>query len=387
MSASAFIPYGLFDSLPGGRSVISGGSVGEPVRREAGSVSVPAWAVLAFLALCGMPNALSAAKPAEPALSDPRWLHAMDFLEARYGPAVGLLNETPYGKARTVYWINDNVFALPALGRGDGQAHALAASIQARLGEFAETLGLPRHTDGSVRLGLHDVMEGHPFDLPLPCRTNHFFTRDGATIAVSVWNPDYYVPESAYAAGYAVRNETNEPDCFVQEFDGWADLLLYDALAQSARGNASAARARLAAAYALWDGTGLADNAFVLPGDAQYQRYATYKVALLLHVASVVGEPLPDRHTMADVLWRMQAYHGGFITNYGARVTPNGQANTETTALALLALSDPAPIPAGHPGGLGTHAVLLAGLVVVGTAALLARRRAGVHPQSPRRRR
>jgi hypothetical protein len=68
--------------------------------------------------------------------------------------------------------------------------------------------------------------------------------------------------------------------------------------------------------------------------------YQTYKLALYDYVGKIVGAVLP-RDLDAD-LARLQAPDGGFYTGYASDFSPIGSTNTETTSLAILALSTPA---------------------------------------------
>jgi hypothetical protein len=91
----------------------------------------------------------------------------------------------------------------------------------------------------------------------------------------------------------------------------------------------------------MWNGVGFADAAYRNEG-----RYATYKLALALYVARVIGEP--RRPTILNALLARQAppgatcdgrsCAGGFYTLYNDGGTVVGDTNTETTAYATLGL-------------------------------------------------
>jgi hypothetical protein len=247
---------------------------------------------------------------------------AFGYLTSVYDPVVGLVSETPFGddQGRKLYWMNDNIFAIAAFREhGTDSDKILAEDIQRRIVTLAELLNLPRYEDGFPKLGLHEVVLGYPLNVPLPCSNTYILFEDGYKLGLTIWNG------------------TRDRECFVQDFNGYADNLLYESLAAFYDGNLTYARSRFRDAVRLWDGTGLADNSFTNPGDPQYQRYATYKLALLLYVAEKLQEALPFWNQAVETIWRMQAYNGGIITNYGKQTTPIGGANTETTAIALLA--------------------------------------------------
>ena len=85
--------------------------------------------------------------------------------------------------------------------------------------------------------------------------------------------------------------------------DDWAeyaDLALYGALDAWNEGDSALARDRYHMALALFDGVGFSDKAYQADG-----LYATYKLALALYVAQVIGEP-PDPE-IGRILWAMQA--------------------------------------------------------------------------------
>ena len=86
----------------------------------------------------------------------------------------------------------------------------------------------------------------------------------------------------------------------------------------------------------LWNGTGFKDNAF-------RSTFATYKIALLLYTARLLGQTIDS--SVVDGLLALQSHSGvdsgGFLTEYDGRFAPASGSNTETTALAILALSQP----------------------------------------------
>ncbi len=75
--------------------------------------------------------------------------------------------------------------------------------------------------------------------------------------------------------------------------------------------------------------------------DAAYdRRYETYKVALALYTGSKIRTSLESTGPkLLSILLAQQSGDGGFVTHYVASHTPAGDTNTETTALALLALN------------------------------------------------
>ena len=116
----------------------------------------------------------------------------------------------------------------------------------------------------------------------------------------------------------------------MKDWRAYSDLALYGALRAHCAGDRPRALERYRMALDHFDGVGFKDKAFA-------GHYATYKVALAIYVADVLGVP-PDR-ALLNVLLSKQASDGGFTAQYGSDGAPVGDANTETTSLAILALS------------------------------------------------
>ena len=66
--------------------------------------------------------------------------------------------------------------------------------------------------------------------------------------------------------------------------------------------------------------------------------YATFKLALALIATARMGREVPIRDKLLDRLLRLQRRDGGFVTDYDIQGRPVGEANVETTSLAVLAL-------------------------------------------------
>jgi len=110
----------------------------------------------------------------------------------------------------------------------------------------------------------------------------------------------------------------------------YADLALYGALEAWNRGDADEAHSRYAEAMTLFDGIGFDDA-------ATDTHYATYKLALALFVGKRLNEDA--RPDLLAALLAKQDETGGFVTLYNRQGAPEGDANTETTSYALLALT------------------------------------------------
>jgi hypothetical protein len=257
---------------------------------------------------------------------------ALGYLRSVYNSTVGLMSEQPYGdeQGKKLYWLNDNIFAYAALkARGTNSDKLLADKAHQTTINLTMILGLPHYSDGFPKLGIHEVILGYPISLPMPCFSSHI------------------IDMGSYRLGFVIANGTRNRECVVEDFNGFADMILYQSLAAYYLGNSTDARNRFQAVVSMWDGNGIADSPFRNPSDPQYQRYATYKLALLLYVSQKLNETLPFSTQMAQTIWSMQAYNGGIITNYVGTNIPIGVVNTETTALVVLA--NPLKIPLSPP--------------------------------------
>jgi hypothetical protein len=118
----------------------------------------------------------------------------------------------------------------------------------------------------------------------------------------------------------------------MEDWDEYADLLLYAATDAANRGEIALALERYTAAMKMFDGAGFADLAFRVD-----DRYATYKNALAIIAAQRLAQPV--RQDALAALLASQEASGGFMTRYDRARTTDDDANTETTALAVLALA------------------------------------------------
>ncbi len=219
------------------------------------------------------------------------------FLAARYNPDLGLLNEAPQ-VAPNIYWLtNDNAIAAYALAQL-GQKER-AADIQATLQRYG-------HTSNNL---IEAVW--------------------GSTVA---FPPHVARPEMLDKVGEAeIWQEFHDGGGTFNDWAEYANLAFLGALNEFNQGHKAEAQAIFSATLALFDGTGLRDKAF----SGQYE---TYKLALALYTGAKIGAPIPNSSQLYQALLAMQAASGGFYTHYRNWNTPEGDKNTETTALALLAL-------------------------------------------------
>jgi len=126
----------------------------------------------------------------------------------------------------------------------------------------------------------------------------------------------------------------------------------------------------------MYNGIGFNDTAFrVGQSEGVYQ---TYKLALYIYSAELLGPKVPLSGVLAELM-RLEAPNGGFYTGYDNVILEDdaillgniniNSTNTETTCLAIMALELASPPPATQPQlplwAYATMAVLLiVGLVL-----------------------
>lgn len=217
------------------------------------------------------------------------------FLASLLDPDLGLLPEFPGAKT---YWLyHDNYLAAKVLERTDP---TLARRIRTAIAGF-----------GVTKSGKIEILFGEA-ERPLPFR--HYRLVEVKRIGAKVIKTE-------------VVGDQVQPD-----WERYADLLFLAAIAE-ANSNREKAREHFAAGMKLWDGRGFADRA-----STKADRYATYKLALALIAGERVGRRPECRPELLKRLAAMQRADGGFVTDYRPDGRPVGQANVETTALAVLAV-------------------------------------------------
>ncbi len=225
-----------------------------------------------------------------------RLKRSADFLRSLFVPEVGLVKEHP---ASRVLWLtNDNWLVARALTQRDP---TLSRLIQKTLTRFFTP----------VPDRLRAFLDGGPVSVP-PFRQPRF----GPAARIGDWEIQF-------------ENDDGPP---LEDWHRYADLLCIAAITAARRKEWDRARQWLACAAAMWDGVGIRDRATV-----HLNRYATYKLALLLMAARSVRARLPFAAEVEHRLWQLQAMNGGITTDYDEKGRPIGTQNAETTALTLLA--------------------------------------------------
>lgn len=253
---------------------------------------------------------------------------SIDYFAQGYDFSVGLIPETP-GSHR--FWLySDNYLAALAISRydsGNQSTVGFASAIESALGSYASTL--PPEATVNQFTALNST--GASFD----CTANY-------TIS---WSSGGTVLPATGPVSIMTTSSDQSPACASQNY---ADLLLLQAVYYHRLGNATEAASYYQAAAKDFDGTGFVDLAN--QGAASGARvYQTYKLALYVYATYCLGEQgrATNLATAENTLLYMQDNStGGFATSYGASLTslnapgvaPTSGTNTETTALAALAL-------------------------------------------------
>jgi hypothetical protein len=238
----------------------------------------------------------------------------VDYIVNTYNPTIGLVRETP---GSSNYWLySDNYLVVLALQRYDPSNSTTAASA----------------------LGLDSALTSYMSTMPSNLGENQyqalnssaawFSCSENATLS---WTGGHNSTGGSVGAHlYTVAND-RAPSCATQNY---ADLLLLQALHYHRVGNSSGAMYFYDKASTDFNGVGFVDLV------SSSKLYDTYKVALYVYTASCLGQTSGSSFgTAVSILYSMQDNStGGFFTGYTGLSHSSGTVNTETTALASLAL-------------------------------------------------
>ena len=225
---------------------------------------------------------------------------AVSFLvDMQFNPSLNLTREGTSGNRTSTYWLlSDNLLASKALWPYNA---SVAARIWNRLMEY-----------GCTRDFLHEALFGQ--SIPTPPSIATIYTVESTSL-------------------YTIKLEYHNSSSLINDYQEYGDLLVYVALSSEWLGNRQNAVGNFTKAQAMWDGKGIRDKAFS-------DEYQTYKLALLLYASKILTIPLRQEEEMENLMWAMQRSDGGLWTGYDAGFKPSSEdANTETTALAILAAS------------------------------------------------
>jgi hypothetical protein len=217
------------------------------------------------------------------------------FLATMFDPAVGLL---PEFRGSKIYWLyHDNYLAARVLDRTEPE---LAGKVRDAIKGFGIT------GSGKIEILFNEATE------PLPFR--HHRLEEVKRIGEKV-----------------IKTELvgEKPNADWREY---TDLLFLAAVAEVDRDRDEAVR-YFEVGLATWDGNGFKDRVNRKGG-----LYATYKLALALIAASRLNRHPPTEGKIVERMLAVQQSDGGFVTDYNDQGRPVGEANVETTSLAVIAL-------------------------------------------------
>ena len=275
------------------------------------------------------------------------------FLESQYVPEAKLLRAaTRYCcDSRTIYIASDNLLASRAL--------TLLESPHAHI--IMEELS--RYNNGEDNQ--HEILLG--IDIP-----DDFYEASIITIS-TIYSKKF---NTTFKIKFEIHNESNP---IINDWELYADLIVYRALDKLLQGSRSYAEYLFEKLMSMWDGYGFRDKAF-------NGKYDTYKLALAIYLYRAL-EIVNPRITMKyrgiidrcyETIYSLQRDDGGIITNYRVehgRIIPIGDANTETTSIVTLAIYSNYPITIGRQA-LRIHIpiihILLLIVIIVGTVIAVA---------------
>lgn len=237
---------------------------------------------------------------------------AVEFLKGTYNSTIGLCAEAPTVAPNTYWLVSDNLWAYKA---SEKHAPEISNAIKSKLTELAETYNLPTDNQGLPISYKHETVIGDPLSTPFNTTVSH----------------------TLYSNDYALKMDIANGTAVMEDWQEYADLLLYAALSKHWEEKDDEALQLFNKAKSMWDGTGINDIATRADGT-----YATYKLALLLYTSKVLGEELDFEDELIATIWRMQDQTtGGIITDYYPSGEPveYADANTETTSITIIALT------------------------------------------------
>jgi hypothetical protein len=165
------------------------------------------------------------------------------------------------------------------------------------------------------------------FNAPVPKRLQALFD---PSVSVPPFRTSRLIDVTTQG-NWLIRNEVDDGEV-MDDWHEYADLLCIAAINAAKRGKWTDAQRLVAKVAAMWDGMGIVDKV-----TQRLNRYATYKLALLLWAAREAKVVLPFASELERRLWQMQHDNGGITTDYDRKGNPVGTQNAETTAFILSA--------------------------------------------------
>ena len=272
---------------------------------------------------------------------------AENFIANQFDPSVGLVAEYP-GADR--YWLySDNYLAsyvLLTANPSNLTLQNLGRRISRNLSEYASQV---------------------------PNVINEYMALNSSKFAFYA-STDYDVT----SVGYSTISTTQNNGSTALDPAKYGDIAFLESIYYYRTNQQCQALSVFHAGASMYDGTCIKDSAF----DGTV--YQTYKLALYLYSAKILGESYPST-VLRDLLNR-QASNGGFHTGYDLAYSNAGTlTNVETTALAILALTTPVNPAPPKPLCIGATPLLyvaipLGAVIAIGVpAAFVLKRKRHLH--------
>lgn len=242
---------------------------------------------------------------------------AADFLRGQYNSQIKLCSDNSQIKlcseapnvAPNTYWLtSDNLLAY----------HVLESYYPSISGQIYLEL---RRRDG-FKSGVYETLFGESIPLPIKEKVTYIIEQE---------------------ENYVIKTDIHNCTTDFPYWEKYANLLTCSALSLYWEGNETEAFELFDDAVEMWDGKGLNDRARKEAAPNLRGLYETYKLALLFYASRIFNRPLTFQNELENILWALQRESdGGIITHYsgsGTSIQPNGDANTETTSLTLIAFT------------------------------------------------
>jgi hypothetical protein len=248
-------------------------------------------------------------------------MEAVNYLARSFSQEIGLIYETP-DKLEKTYWIySDNYLAQLALA-----PYAQNETIASILGSI-ESASRDWTITESVIVNQYQILNRSNFVLPIKnttvCKIGE---SNDATIMCTINNGTGTLSSKDYA-----------------------DIAFLEAIAYQNSNQTDKANLAYQDGVAMWNGIGFNDTAYRSYTDGR--GYDTYKLALYIYASRTLNQTFDVRAYNNLLACQLSAgvsgekNSGGFATYYTANGVSNNQTNTETTALAILALTyEPNPV-------------------------------------------
>ena len=232
---------------------------------------------------------------------------AIGYLEnCEFNEEVGLVRESPKWSE------NDDCDVFPRYWLATDNQLAMYALDAAGADEFASTLAqtLLAHPEYTSH-GIIKVLNGEDIEIP----------------------PKGHKQREVVSIGGVKICHEERSGAIMTDWKTYADLLLYGSLdAHYHPGGGPSAVELYGKAMLMFDGKGFKDTYYL-----EHNQHPTYKLALSIYTANVIGQPEPVGAW--EILLAQQAISGGFVTLYDQNGDPMGSTSTEPTAHAIFALS------------------------------------------------